>query len=86
MRPVFKLDANLGTISTIGDLNHEESRFYEMERQAMDKTGYSAGTKVLITILDVNDNAPEIVVTSLSLQLHSGKLSQRDINCPFKCK
>ncbi|XP_030882020.1 protocadherin gamma-A12 isoform X5 [Leptonychotes weddellii] len=63
---VFKLDANLGTISTIGELNHEESEFYEMEVQAVDNAGYSARAKVLITVLDVNDNAPEVVVTSLS--------------------
>ncbi|XP_012501263.1 PREDICTED: protocadherin gamma-A12 isoform X5 [Propithecus coquereli] len=63
---VFKLDNNLGTISTIGELNHEESGFYEMEVQAMDNAGYSARAKVLITVLDVNDNAPEVVVTSLT--------------------
>ncbi|KAL2779072.1 protocadherin gamma-A12 isoform 2 precursor, partial [Daubentonia madagascariensis] len=63
---VFKLDCYLGTISTIAELNHEESGFYEMEVQAMDNAGYSARAKVLITVLDVNDNAPEIVVTSLT--------------------
>ncbi|XP_058142012.1 protocadherin gamma-A12 isoform X17 [Dasypus novemcinctus] len=63
---VFKLDCNLGTISTIGELNHEESGFYEMEVQAMDNAGYSARAKVLITVLDVNDNAPEVAVTSLT--------------------
>ncbi|XP_045406997.1 protocadherin gamma-A12 isoform X6 [Lemur catta] len=63
---VFKLDSNLGTISTIGELNHEESGFYEMEVQAMDNAGYPARAKVLITVLDVNDNAPEVVVTSLT--------------------
>ncbi|XP_026937599.1 protocadherin gamma-A12 isoform X8 [Sagmatias obliquidens] len=63
---LFKLDCNLGTISTIGELNHEESGFYEMEVQAMDNAGYSARAKVLITVLDVNDNAPEVAVTSLS--------------------
>uniref|UniRef100_A0A8C9ABY7 Protocadherin gamma subfamily C, 5 n=1 Tax=Prolemur simus TaxID=1328070 RepID=A0A8C9ABY7_PROSS len=63
---VFKLDSNLGTISTIGELNHEESGFYEMEVQAMDNAGYSARAKVLITVLDVNDNAPEVLVTSLT--------------------
>ncbi|XP_047634826.1 protocadherin gamma-A12 isoform X7 [Phacochoerus africanus] len=63
---IFKLDGNLGTISTIGELNHEESGFYEMEVQAMDNAGYSARAKVLITVLDVNDNAPEVVITSLS--------------------
>ncbi|XP_058533429.1 protocadherin gamma-A12 isoform X8 [Ochotona princeps] len=63
---VFKLDDRLGTISTIGELNHEESAFYEMEVQAKDNAGYSARTKVLVTVLDLNDNAPEVAVTSLT--------------------
>lgn len=63
---VFKLDCNSGTISTIGELDHEESGFYQMEVQAMDNAGYSARAKVLITVLDVNDNAPEVVLTSLA--------------------
>ncbi|XP_032741814.1 protocadherin gamma-A12 isoform X6 [Rattus rattus] len=63
---VFKLDSNLGTISTIGELNHEESGFYEMEVQATDNAGFSARAKVLVTVLDVNDNAPEVAITSLN--------------------
>ncbi|XP_055141847.1 protocadherin gamma-A12 isoform X4 [Symphalangus syndactylus] len=63
---VFKLDCNSGTISTIGELDHEDSGFYQMEVQAMDNAGYSARAKVLITVLDVNDNAPEVVLTSLA--------------------
>ncbi|XP_062044947.1 protocadherin gamma-A12 isoform X16 [Lepus europaeus] len=63
---VFQLDGRLGTISTVGELDHEESGFYEMEVQAMDHAGYSARAKVRITVLDVNDNAPEVVVTSLA--------------------
>ncbi|XP_036918434.1 protocadherin gamma-A12 isoform X8 [Sturnira hondurensis] len=63
---LFELNRNLGTISTIGELNHEESSFYEMEVQATDNAGYSARAKVLITVLDMNDNAPEVLVTSLS--------------------
>nr|XP_017196622.2 protocadherin gamma-A12 isoform X43 [Oryctolagus cuniculus] len=63
---VFQLDSRLGTISTVGELDHEESGFYEMEVQAMDHAGYSARAKVRITVLDVNDNAPEVVVTSLA--------------------
>ncbi|XP_053422787.1 protocadherin gamma-A12 isoform X20 [Nycticebus coucang] len=63
---VFKLDCNLGTITTIGELDHEESGFYEMDVQAMDNAGYSARAKVLITVQDVNDNAPEVVVTTLT--------------------
>lgn len=63
---VLKLDSNSGTISTTGELDHEESGSHEMEVQATDNAGYSARAKVLATVLDVNDNASDVAITSLT--------------------
>ncbi|XP_032192315.1 protocadherin gamma-A5 isoform X44 [Mustela erminea] len=62
----FKLDSNLGEISTLQSLDHEESRFYVMEVVAQDGGALLASAKVLITVQDVNDNAPEVILTSLA--------------------
>nr|XP_035979249.1 protocadherin gamma-A5 isoform X13 [Halichoerus grypus] len=62
----FKLDSNLGEISTLQSLDYEESRFYLMEVVAQDGGALLASTKVLITVQDVNDNAPEVILTSLA--------------------
>ncbi|XP_059243430.1 protocadherin gamma-A5-like, partial [Mustela nigripes] len=62
----FKLDSNLGEISTLQSLDHEESRFYLMEVVAQDGGALLASAKVLITVQDVNDNAPEVILTSLA--------------------
>ncbi|XP_048186976.1 protocadherin gamma-A12 isoform X4 [Perognathus longimembris pacificus] len=63
---LFQLDGRAGTLSTVGELDHEEAGLYEMEVQATDSAGYSARAKVLVTVLDVNDNAPEVAVASLA--------------------
>uniref|UniRef100_A0A4X1SPF3 Cadherin domain-containing protein n=1 Tax=Sus scrofa TaxID=9823 RepID=A0A4X1SPF3_PIG len=48
----FCLNVLTGEITTSANLDYEDSSFYELN------------TKVFITILDVNDNVPEVVVTS----------------------
>ncbi|XP_012501264.1 PREDICTED: protocadherin gamma-A7 isoform X6 [Propithecus coquereli] len=63
---IFHLNSLTGELSTLEGLDYEESGFYEMEVQAQDGPGSLTKAKVLITILDVNDNAPEVTVTSLS--------------------
>ncbi|XP_076594798.1 protocadherin alpha-3-like isoform X21 [Chaetodon auriga] len=65
---VFSIDANTGEIKVIGQIDFEESKSYEIDIQASDK-GHAPLTtdkSVMITVVDVNDNAPEIEVTSFS--------------------
>ncbi|XP_030697011.1 protocadherin gamma-A7 isoform X2 [Globicephala melas] len=63
---IFQLNSHTGELSTLDGLDYEESGYYEMEVQAQDGAGSMTRAKVLITILDVNDNAPEMTVTSVS--------------------
>ncbi|XP_036060636.1 protocadherin gamma-A7 isoform X6 [Onychomys torridus] len=63
---IFQLDSLTGELSTLKGLDYEESSFYELEVQAQDGAGSLTKAKVLITILDVNDNAPGVTVTSVS--------------------
>ncbi|XP_020137953.2 protocadherin alpha-11 isoform X6 [Microcebus murinus] len=68
-RLLFTLDENNGEMRVNGSLDYEENKFYEIEVQAIDKgTPPMAGhCTVWIEILDINDNPPEVAVTSLSL-------------------
>ncbi|CAO2593818.1 Protocadherin gamma-A6 [Lemmus lemmus] len=61
---IFCLDRLTGEISTSETLDYEDSKFYELDVEARDQPGLQDRAKVLITVLDVNDNAPEVVVTS----------------------
>ncbi|GAB1301612.1 Protocadherin alpha 11 [Apodemus speciosus] len=68
-RHLFTLDENNGELRVNGTLDYEENKFYEIEVLATDKgnppmVGHCV---VLVEILDVNDNSPEVTLTSLSL-------------------
>ncbi|KAM5299397.1 protocadherin gamma-A10-like [Ctenodactylus gundi] len=62
----FQLNKNTGEIQISDNLDYEETGFYELEIQAEDGGAYLATAKVLITVEDVNDNSPEVTITSLS--------------------
>ncbi|XP_047196496.1 protocadherin alpha-8-like [Hippoglossus stenolepis] len=64
---VFKIDPDTGIISVKGKIDYEERRAFEIRAEARDKghPPMSAHSKVLVEVIDINDNAPEITVTSL---------------------
>ncbi|XP_036933530.1 protocadherin alpha-2-like isoform X29 [Acanthopagrus latus] len=64
---IFDLNPETGEITVKGTLDYEETPAYEVRVQARDQgiSPRSAHAKLLIEIIDVNDNAPEISVTSL---------------------
>ncbi|XP_064829060.1 protocadherin alpha-3-like [Oncorhynchus masou masou] len=64
----FSLDSNTGEISVKGNIDFEDTEVYRADVMASDKGQPPMRTecRVIIKILDVNDNKPEIEVTSLS--------------------
>ncbi|XP_021121777.1 protocadherin gamma-A9 isoform X6 [Heterocephalus glaber] len=62
---LFQLNENTGEITVARSLDYEECSFYEMEIQAEDGGGLKGRTKVLIMVEDVNDNRPEVTITSV---------------------
>ncbi|XP_039415451.1 LOW QUALITY PROTEIN: protocadherin alpha-6-like [Corvus cornix cornix] len=69
VKEMFTIDENKGEISLQGKLDYEEIDSYEIPVEARDKGSppLSGHCKVLVEVLDVNDNAPEVWVTSLSV-------------------
>uniref|UniRef100_A0A8D0CGU9 Protocadherin 2 alpha b 1 n=1 Tax=Scleropages formosus TaxID=113540 RepID=A0A8D0CGU9_SCLFO len=63
----FAINPNTGEITVTDNLNYEESSVYEIRIEARDKghTPLASHCKVLVKIIDINDNAPEIKMTSL---------------------
>ncbi|XP_062835543.1 protocadherin gamma-A6 isoform X16 [Anolis carolinensis] len=59
----FNLNSTTGKIILLGNLDYEETSFYEFEVQAMDGSGLRNRSKVLINVTDLNDNAPELTIT-----------------------
>nr|XP_055033300.1 protocadherin alpha-8-like isoform X10 [Misgurnus anguillicaudatus] len=65
---LFDLNSNTGEITVTGPIDYEEMNNYEIDIQASDKgiVPLTSDKSITIKILDVNDNAPEIEVTSFS--------------------
>ncbi|XP_062851065.1 protocadherin gamma-A11-like [Trichomycterus rosablanca] len=68
LREFFEIHPNTGEIIVRGQLDFEVKDKYEIDIQASDKgfVPMTTDKTVTIKIVDVNDNAPEIEVTSLS--------------------
>ncbi|XP_075131397.1 protocadherin gamma-B2-like isoform X10 [Leptodactylus fuscus] len=62
----FIINPTNGEIKTKKPLDYELTKNYEVSVQAKDGGGLAAHAKVLIEVIDVNDNAPEISITSIS--------------------
>ncbi|XP_068960327.1 protocadherin alpha-3-like [Petaurus breviceps papuanus] len=65
----FHIDQVNGEIKIKGNIDFEETKLFEFQVEATDKgTPRMVGhCTVLVEIMDINDNAPEVWVTSLSL-------------------
>ncbi|XP_072924044.1 protocadherin Fat 4-like [Hemitrygon akajei] len=74
-RKIFDLNSKTGEIRLKGSLDYEETNVFEINIQAMDKgSGAIPGyCDVVVEIVDVNDNAPEI-----SLRSSSSTVSEED--------
>ncbi|XP_076729885.1 protocadherin alpha-8 isoform X39 [Maylandia zebra] len=68
LRDIFEVDSNTGEIIVKGPIDYEEKDRYQIDIKASDKGQVPLATEksVKITIVDLNDNTPEIEVTSLS--------------------
>ncbi|XP_015686795.1 protocadherin alpha-5-like, partial [Protobothrops mucrosquamatus] len=69
VRNMFSINSDTGEIRVIGKLDYEDINFYELQIVAEDKGTLSGHCKVLIELLDINDNIPELSVNSLSVPL-----------------
>ncbi|XP_067374285.1 protocadherin alpha-8-like isoform X27 [Channa argus] len=65
---LFSLDRNAGEIRVNGIIDYETADVFKLDIQASDKgqPPFTTDCRVIIKIQDVNDNKPEIEVTSLS--------------------
>ncbi|XP_038186190.1 protocadherin beta-6 [Arvicola amphibius] len=62
----FVIDQVTGEIRLKGALDFEATTYYNMEIVAADSGGLSGKCSVAIQVLDVNDNAPKLTISSLT--------------------
>uniref|UniRef100_A0A4W5QRK7 Protocadherin 1 gamma 32 n=1 Tax=Hucho hucho TaxID=62062 RepID=A0A4W5QRK7_9TELE len=63
---LFELDSDRGELRLIGQIDYEKAKHYQMFIEAMDEGGLSDSSKIIIDIIDVNDNSPVINIMSKS--------------------
>ncbi|XP_059202412.1 protocadherin gamma-C5-like [Centropristis striata] len=63
---IFQLDSTTGDISLLGQLDYESNAMHEIDITAKDKgvPAMEGHCRVQVMVIDINDNAPEIVLTS----------------------
>ncbi|XP_067899159.1 protocadherin-10-like [Heterodontus francisci] len=68
VQEMFTLDPRTGEIRVQGLLDYEEENHYSLDVQALDNgsPAIAGHSKVLIKVIDVNDNDPEILLTSVA--------------------
>ncbi|XP_067422467.1 protocadherin alpha-8-like [Emydura macquarii macquarii] len=69
LRKIFSIDPKTGEVRLKGELDFENISLYEIQIEASDKSAFPLAGHciVMVQIIDVNDNAPVLAVTSLSL-------------------
>ncbi|XP_038157776.1 protocadherin alpha-13-like [Cyprinodon tularosa] len=68
---IFELDSLTGEIRVKGKVDYEETEIYKLDLQASDRgqPPWTGESRVIIKLNDLNDNKPEIEITSLSSEI-----------------
>ncbi|XP_058268046.1 protocadherin beta-16-like isoform X37 [Hemibagrus wyckioides] len=66
VKDVFTINQNNGEITLNGLIDYEKTDHFQLDIQAKDHGGLSDSCKVMIVVLDINDNKPIITILSMS--------------------
>ncbi|XP_066199158.1 protocadherin beta-3 [Saccopteryx leptura] len=66
IRKTFQLNPITGDIQLVKYLNFEEINSYEVDIEAKDGGGLSGKSTVIVQVVDVNDNPPELTLSSVT--------------------
>ncbi|XP_077166924.1 protocadherin beta-16-like isoform X11 [Paroedura picta] len=69
MLKAFDLNKHTGDLTVAGTIDYEEEKSFEIKIKATDGGGLSDYCKVMVEVEDRNDNAPEVILTSLTSPL-----------------
>ncbi|XP_029020946.1 protocadherin beta-16-like isoform X27 [Betta splendens] len=63
---IFQINSKTGEIILIGEIDYEKANVYQMDIEVVDSGGLSDSTKVVVDVVDINDNKPHINIVSKS--------------------
>ncbi|XP_077957350.1 protocadherin gamma-A11 isoform X23 [Gasterosteus aculeatus] len=66
VRHMFEVNEDSGEVSLTGQLDYEKKRNFHINLRAMDNGGLTDSCKVVVDVVDINDNEPVIKIMSKS--------------------
>ncbi|TSV15243.1 Protocadherin gamma-A8 [Bagarius yarrelli] len=66
IKDIFNVNQNNGEITLKGQIDYEQTNHFQLDIQAKDQGGLSDYCKVMIDVLDINDNKPAVTILSMS--------------------
>ncbi|XP_036431590.1 protocadherin beta-16-like [Colossoma macropomum] len=69
VREIFEVDQNNGEVLVRGEIDFEKSRHYEIHFQATDEGGLTDSCKMLVDVIDANDNVPLINILTMTQKI-----------------
>ncbi len=72
---VFEIDPDAGVVKLIGGIDYEISKYYQIDVQARDEGGHTDSCKIIVDVIDRNDNNPTINIISKSSQISENSKS-----------
>ncbi|XP_038131605.1 protocadherin gamma-A11-like isoform X22 [Cyprinodon tularosa] len=63
---LFQIDRKSGEVFLTGELDYEKVKLLQVDIEATDNGGFSDSSKIMIDIIDINDNSPQIKMLSKS--------------------
>ncbi|KAM4621719.1 protocadherin gamma-A2-like [Polymixia lowei] len=63
---LFQIDSKSGEIILIGESDYEKAKHYQIDIEAVDNGGLSDSSKVIVDVIDINDNSPQLNIVSKS--------------------
>ncbi|XP_029703592.1 protocadherin beta-16-like isoform X7 [Takifugu rubripes] len=66
VRRMFEVNEDNGEVQLTGHLDYEKKRMYQINVRAVDNGGLTDSCKVIVDVVDVNDNKPTIKIMSNS--------------------
>ncbi|XP_074505021.1 protocadherin beta-16-like [Sebastes fasciatus] len=66
VRHMFDVNEDSGEVRLIGHLDYEKKRSFQINVRALDNGGLSDSCKVIVDVVDINDNKPTIKIMSKS--------------------
>ena len=63
---LFQINRETGEVILIGEIDYEKTKLFQIDIEAIDNGGLSDSSKILIDVIDINDNSPQLKILSQS--------------------